>query len=164
MQSTCTWCQSRWDGACPQRMVFSLSHKELPQGPLCFREGYRKRGLAPRKEAPSLNELRKAHLLAITAQDSAITSCRERQDVCLEAAACGSPLPASARRSPSLKEAQEAAPGVRKALPLPHASWPVTGRMREQRRSRRGAPLVPPTTPGETLSTFPGALPAPTPS
>lgn len=42
------------------------------------------------------NELRKAHLLTITAQDSAITSCqkRQRQDACREWERVAAPRPA----------------------------------------------------------------------
>ena len=84
-------------------VVFSLSPQGAAPGPLSLSapRGHRKRGAGPEKGARSLNELRKAHLLTITAQASAITSCRERQDVCLGVAACGS---TTARVCPSLPE------------------------------------------------------------
>lgn len=139
--------QSRWDGArCPQGSWSSASvHRELPQGPFpsLLPGGHRKRGAGPEKGARSLNELRKAHLLAITAQGSAITSCRERQDVCLGAAACGSP---TARVCPSLPEPEGSSGSSPRGsegeehFPFPTHPGRGSGRMREQQRSRRVLP------------------------
>lgn len=118
--------QSRWDGTrCPQGSWSSATvHGELRQGPFpsLLLRATGKGGAGPEKAARSLNELRKAHLLTITAQSSAITSCRERQEVCLGAAACGSPTARVCPSAPRLKEAQEAATGgqrERSASPSP---------------------------------------------
>lgn len=131
--------------------------------PLCS-QGPQEKGAGPEKGARSLNELRKAHLLTITAQASAITSCRDRQDVCLGAAACGS---TAARVCPSLPEPEVSSGSSHRGSEgeehFPFRTHP--GRTRVEAGTAAlpegRSPGVPPTTPGETLSTFPGALPAP---
>ena len=89
-----------WDPLPPRLGVFSTVLGELRRAPFppCSR-GPQEEGAGPEEAARSPNELRKAHLLTITAQGPAITSCRERQEVCLGAAACGSP---TARVCPSV--------------------------------------------------------------
>ena len=156
-------------------VVFSLSPQGAAPGPLSLSapRGHRKRGAGPEKGARSLKELRKAHLLTITGQASAITSCRERQDVCLGVAACGS---TTARVCPSLPEPEVSSGSSHRGSEgeehFPFRTHPGRTRVEagraallEGRSPGAGraalpegrSPGVPPTTPGETLSTFPGS-------
>ena len=143
-------------------VVFRLSPQGAAPGPLSLSapRGHRKRGAGPEKGARSLNELRKAHLLTITAQASAITSCRDRQDVCLGAAACGS---TAARVCPSLPEPEVSSGSSHRGSEgeehFPFRTHPGRTRVEAGRAAlpEGRSPGVPPTTPGETLSTFPGS-------
>lgn len=74
--------------------------------------------------------------------------------MCLGAAACGSPTAASARRSPSLKGSRKRPPGVRGEEHFPFPTHPGR-RMGTAALPEGRSPTGCPTTPGETLSTFP---------
>ena len=141
--------QSRWDGTRgPQGSGSSAQPSGSCAGPVpSLLPGATGRGGWPQEAARPPNELRKAHLLTITAQGPAITSCRERQEVCLGAAACGSP---TARVCPSVgawRELRKQPPGVRGsgALPPPRASRIPDGRVGGNSGTPEGpSPAVPP--------------------
>lgn len=87
-----------------------------------------KGGLVLEKGQRPFNELRKAHLLTITAQDSAITSCqkRQRQDACWEWERVAAPLPACLPACPlAPRGSGSSSQGSERDedFPPPHASW-----------------------------------------